>query len=62
LARLANGKQTAYHLYNTSYLDPDKDWGFYPDEVGKSPEDIKGTPSQDSDDNKAEAENKDDPE
>lgn len=52
----------AYHLYNTSYLDPDKDWGFYPDEVGKSPEDIKGSPDQDSDDNKAEAESKDDPE
>jgi hypothetical protein len=59
---LADGKLKAYHLYNSSYLNPNTPWGDFPDEVGKSLEDIKYIPSRVVDDKNAETESYDDPE
>ncbi len=41
--KLANSRQSAYHLYNNSYLDPDAEWGMYDYEKGKSEENIIGS-------------------
>ncbi len=38
--KLANSRQSAYHLNNNSYLDPDAEWGMYDYEKGKSEENI----------------------
>jgi hypothetical protein len=34
----------AYHLYNTSFLDPSLPWGSYDEEAGKRQSDYLGTP------------------
>ena len=58
---LAKHKMKAYHLYNTSYLDPDAPWGDHEYEEGKSKEDVIGSAST-PDDEIAEHESADDPE
>lgn len=58
---LAKHKMRAYHLYNTSYLNPDAKWGEHDYEKGKTEHDVIGMPST-ADDAKAENESSDDPE
>lgn len=58
---LAKHKMKAYHLYNTSYLDPNADWGTHEYEEGKTQQDVIGSPST-TDDETAENESADDPE
>lgn len=58
---LAKHKMKAYHLYNTSYLDPDATWGTHEYEEGKTKQDVIGSPST-IDDADAENESADDPE
>ena len=56
---------TAFQLYNTSFLDPRSPWGTYDEEKGKTKADYLGlpiTPAQVADDEAAEAESADDPE
>jgi hypothetical protein len=63
---IADPDQNAYHLYNTSYLDPTKPWGYpFPGhnfEVGKSQLDVIGIPTPVADDEAAEKESEMDPE
>jgi hypothetical protein len=59
---LTDPSMDAYHLYNTSYLDPTAAWGSFPAEEGRIPSDVIGTLSPIEDDEKAEKESENDPE
>ncbi|HWV13823.1 MAG TPA: AHH domain-containing protein [Cellvibrio sp.] len=57
---IATASDNAYHLYNTSYLDPDADWGSFDFEGGRKKQDVVG--SSIDPDAGAEAASADDPE
>lgn len=59
---ISNSVKSEYHLYNASYLDPKKPWGFYDEENGLDHEDYLGHPTSIDDDEAAEQESADDPE
>lgn len=62
---VASASDVAYHLYNTSYLDPTKPWGWYDEEKGRSRADVladANDPAALADDAKAAAESAEDPE
>jgi hypothetical protein len=59
---LITASMSAYHLYNTSYLNPMAPWGSFDSEKGKTPSDVIGTPDPADDDNAADNDSKDDPE
>ena len=62
---VAQATDVAYHLYNTSFLNPKADWGTYDEEQSLSREDYLGLPPDPrtvADDQSAETESADDPE
>jgi hypothetical protein len=64
---LANPRMQAYHLYNTSYLAPEKEWGTFDTEKKANgdlidKDEIIGAPSSIIDDDLAEKESENDPE
>ncbi len=59
---LTDPEMDAYHLYNTSYLEPRAPWGTFPAEKYMQKSDIIGTLSPVEDDNNAENESENDPE
>ena len=59
---ISNTSKKAYHLYNSSFLDPKKKWGSYDEEVGVSREDFLDNDTGAADDASAESDSADDPE
>jgi hypothetical protein len=62
---IASANSPKYHLYNSSYLNPNAKWGSYPEEVGKTREEFLGqtlSSAQEAEDAAEGAESDDDPE
>jgi hypothetical protein len=60
---VASASQTAYQLYNESFLNPRADWGHYDEEKNKTPKQfLAASGGGTADDGAAEAENAEDPE